>query len=137
MRKCHFQCCVSTVFKTLHHNYRRKAVIVFDDYSSSDSVKDHEHRVRVTGYTVVPSNVDIQSSKKVVFEQNASLANDANKQLFIKHSFLEERNFQSKQSESDVDTMIVSSALDMVAKTSSGAMVVAEGIEVNDVCIWW
>ena len=118
--------------KHIFTQYGRNASIVFDGYASSASTKDHEHRRRANGLSCVPSQVDIQPSQRIVFDQHTFLASSVNKQSFIKHLMAHrvERGFTTKQSESDADTMIVSTALDLAAKLSGAVTVVAEDTDI-------
>jgi len=118
--------------KHIFSHYGRNSFIVFDGYASTASTKDHEHRRRANGLSCVPSQVDIQLSKRIVFDQHTFLANNLNKQTFIKHlmAHLVEQGFQTRQSDSDADTLIVSTAIDLAAKLSSSVTVVAEDTDI-------
>ena len=58
------------------------ATIVFDSYLAQTSIKDHEHRRRFSIKNVSP-DVEVEEPRPLLFNQEASLSNDSNKNNFI------------------------------------------------------
>ena len=88
-----------------------RACVVFDGYEAGPSTKDHEH-IRRSG-NVAP-NISVKLSNQAHKQQEAFLKNEHNKTQLIKiltEKFKEEGH-HIRNSESDADTLIVSTAID-------------------------
>ena len=85
--------------------------VVFDGYESGPSIKDHEHKRR-SGKKA--ANLKIQTNTKMTCSQELFLKNDANKTQLIDllTTQLIRDDIEVRRSSGDVDTLIVSAALE-------------------------
>jgi hypothetical protein len=110
----------------VNKHYGKSAVVIFDGYLTEPTTKDHEHKRRLSKAVKVAPDVCFDESVPVIFDQSSFLANEVNKNRFIKMLmvYLDADGFTFLQAQGDADTDIVSAALQF-ASSGQGAVAVA------------
>ena len=98
-----------------------RAIVVFDGYSDSPSIKDatHQRRSSTAGPNIVPTAQTVVTLKKAAF-----LSNSENKHRFLSlmSFYLEQAGCESRHAKGDADFLIVQTAVES-AKSKSTVLV--------------
>lgn len=112
-------------------NKFKDATVVFDGYGEESSTKDHEHMRRMAGKKVSP-DMRVTPELTISCDREVFLANEKNKGALIMMISAEmaSHNITVRQAKDDGDTLIVRSAMDLVASVKSPVVVVAQDTDI-------
>ena len=113
------------------NNKFKDATVVFDGYGEEPSTKDHEHMRRMAGKKV---SLDMRVTPELTIscDREVFLANEKNKGALITiiSAEMASHNITVRQAKDDGDTLIVRSAIDLVASVKSPVVVVAQDTDI-------
>ncbi len=130
--------CSGATIKTIVDTYVRyiqnkfkDATVVFDGYGEESSTKDHEHMRRMVGKKV-SQDLRVTPELTISCDREVFLANEKNKEALITmiSSEMTSHNITVRQAREDGDTLIVKSAIDLVASVNRPVVVVAQDTDI-------